>query len=111
MATEYKTFKTLKELCKEAGLEPIPFVPVLRSVEHAIKNKTPKTDRKYGRTRRRATYLVVWVCTCGWEGAHKDLIKYGDDKVLCPKCNGRDGGEVKLVNRRVDERVYTKVTQ
>ena len=32
-----KNYKPLKELCKEAGLKPIPFIPVSRELEAKIK--------------------------------------------------------------------------
>ena len=34
-----KNYKPLKELCKEAGLKPIPFIPVSRELEAKIKRE------------------------------------------------------------------------
>jgi hypothetical protein len=78
-----KPYKTLKELCLEVGLKPIPYVPVLTRPNYNI----PKTDRK-----KRVTTLG-WACVCGWIGKRSETV-VKDKRMYCPKCNGPAGYDV-----------------
>lgn len=81
MDDKNKPYKTLKELCKEAGLQPIPFVPVTERVDW---DGVRKTDR---RPRR----ILDWACVCGWVGKKNQLELKTDGRMYCPNCGGRAG--------------------
>ena len=81
MDDKNKPYKTLKELCKEAGLQPIPFVPVTKRVDW---NGVRKTDR---RPRR----ILDWACVCGWIGKKNQLEHKTDGRMHCPSCGGSAG--------------------
>jgi len=78
-----KPHKTLKDLCREAGLKPIPYIPVMTRINY----KTPKTDRK------KRNGPVNWSCVCGWIGKRSEM-KVKDKRMYCPTCNGPAGYDV-----------------
>lgn len=82
MDDKYKPYKTLKELCKEAGLQPIPFIPVAKRIYH---EDEPKTERKL----RRPPHNLA--CVCGWVGKKNQLELKTDGRVHCPNCGGSVG--------------------
>lgn len=81
MDDKNKPYKTLKELCKEAGLQPIPFVPT-KYVDYHTK---PRTDWQPQRNR------LDWACICGWIGKKKDLVVKNKKWLSCPSCGGAAG--------------------
>ncbi len=80
MDDKNKPYKTLKELCKEAGLQPIPYTPSAIRVNY---HRKPRTDRQPRRT--------DWACICGWIGKKKDLAVKNKKWLSCPSCGGAAG--------------------
>lgn len=83
MDDKNKPYKTLKELCREAGLQPIPYTTSAIRVNY---HKKPGTGRQ-------PRSSPAWNCICGWSGKKKDLVVKDKRWLSCPSCGGSAGVE------------------
>lgn len=78
MGTE--KYKTLKELCREIGLKPIPFTPVSENDYNKVVKKFEKRP-----TYKRPKAPNLYECSsCNWFGSAEKAKQYD---YHCPQCN------------------------